>query len=97
MAVTWEKSQHASLLLWDLDREFQNSYEAYEQWQARNRRKGSAWLCLSTKHQDDALGKALSLGRQIQRLMEHGKQVFGSRFEQGDCESRVRNQMAAQC
>ncbi|KAF2830174.1 hypothetical protein CC86DRAFT_181615 [Ophiobolus disseminans] len=84
MTVTWEKSQHTSLLLWDLDREFQNSYEAYEQWQARNHRKRSAWTCLGLNHKDDTLGRALSLGRQVQRLMDIGKEMFGVRFEQGD-------------
>jgi hypothetical protein len=86
MAFTWEKSQQTSFLLWDLDREFQNSYEAYEQWQARNRRGRSAWICFGVKNQDDVLGKALSLGRQVQRLMECGKELYGTRFEQGDCQ-----------
>ena len=89
MAVTWEKPQHTSFLLWDLDREFQNSYDAYEQWQARHRRKRSVWVCLGMKNHDDALGKALSLGRQVQRLMETGKESFGARFEQGDCKSEM--------
>jgi len=87
MAVTWEKAQHTSFLLWDLDREFQNSYDAYEQWQARNRCKRSIWMCLGMRNHDGALGKALSLGRQVQRLMETGKQQFGTRFEQGDSKS----------
>jgi hypothetical protein len=84
MAITWEKSQKAFFTLWDIDREFQNAHEAYEQWQARNRRKRSAWACLSVKHNDDALGKVLSLGRDVRRVMETGKELFGSRFEQGD-------------
>jgi hypothetical protein len=84
MATTWDKPQHTFLTLWDIDREFQNAHEAYEQWQARQRRKRSAWACLGVKHQDDALGKTLSLGRQVQRVMETGKEVFGTRFEQGD-------------
>lgn len=85
MVIIWEKTQHTSLLLWDLDREFQNSCEAYEQWQARNRRKRSMWICLGLKNQDDTLGRALSLGRQVERLMESGKELYGVRFEQGDC------------
>ncbi|KAF1852087.1 uncharacterized protein K460DRAFT_299829 [Cucurbitaria berberidis CBS 394.84] len=84
MAVQWEKSQHTSFTLWDIDREFQNAYEAYEQWQAKHRRSRPLWACFGVKSQDDALGKALSLGRQVQRLMETGKQLFGRRFEQGD-------------
>jgi hypothetical protein len=84
MAVIWEKSQQAFLTLWDIDREFERAHEAYEQWQARNRRKRSTWACLGVKPQDDALGKSLSLGRQVQRVMESGKELFGSRFEQGD-------------
>ncbi|KAJ4369014.1 hypothetical protein N0V83_006096 [Neocucurbitaria cava] len=83
-AVTWEKSQHTSLALWDIDREFQNAYEAYQQWQAKNGRKRPVWACLRGKRQDDTLSKALRLGRQIQRLMETGKELFGSRFEEGD-------------
>ena len=84
MAVSWEKSTHGSLTLWDIDREFQDAYEAYEQWQARHRRTRSKWLCLGTKNRDDAVGKALNLGRQIQRIMEQGKARFGVRFEEGD-------------
>jgi hypothetical protein len=84
MAVIWEKSQQAFLTLWDIDREFERAHEAYEQWQVRHRRKRSSWACLGVKHQDDTLGKSLSLGRQVQRAMESGKELFGSRFEQGD-------------
>jgi hypothetical protein len=87
MAVHWENSQHTSFTLWDIDREFQNAHEAYEQWQARNRRRRPVWACLSVKSQDDELGRALSLGRQVQRLLEVGKELFGTRFEQGDCTS----------
>lgn len=85
MAVIWEKAQQAFLTLWDIDREFQNAHEAYEQWQARNRRKRSSWACLGVKNHEDALGKALSLGREVQRVMERGADLYGSRFEQGDC------------
>jgi hypothetical protein len=88
MAVIWEKSQQAFLTLWDIDREFQNAHEAYEQWQARNRRKRSAWACFGVKNQDDALGKALNLGREVRRVMETGKELYGSRFEQGDSTSK---------
>ncbi|KAH5224198.1 hypothetical protein HBI62_116590 [Parastagonospora nodorum] len=84
MAVIWEKAQQAFLTLWDIDREFQNAHEAYEQWQARNRRKRSSWACLGVKNYEDALGKALSLGREVQRVMERGADLYGSRFEQGD-------------
>jgi len=85
MAVIWEKAQQAFLTLWDIDREFQNAHEAYEQWQARNRRKRSSWACLGVKNHEDALAKALSLGREVQRVMERGADLYGSRFEQGDC------------
>jgi hypothetical protein len=87
MAVTLENPQNIFFTLWDIDREFQSACEAYEQWQARHNRKRSVWGCLGMKHQDDALGKALSLGRQVQRLMEVGKEAFGRRFEEGDCMS----------
>jgi hypothetical protein len=76
MAVIWEKSQQAFLTLWDIDREFERAHEAYEQWQARNRRKRSTWACLGVKSQDDALGKSLSLGRQVATVMESGKELF---------------------
>jgi hypothetical protein len=84
MAVIWEKAQQSFLTLFDIDREFQNAHEAYEQWQARHRRKRSAWACLGVKSQDDALGKVLSLGREVRRVMDTGKELYGSRFEQGD-------------
>jgi hypothetical protein len=88
MANSWEKPQHQTyLILWDIDREFQDAYEAYGQWQARHRRTRSVWACFGTKNRDDAVGKALSLGRQVQRVMETGKEMFGSRFEEGDCKS----------
>lgn len=87
MTVFWEETQHTSLTLWDIDREFQNAHDAYEQWQARNRRFRPVWVCLGLKNQDDALGKALRLGRRVQRLMETGKKLWGTRFEQGDCMS----------
>ncbi|KAL1792763.1 hypothetical protein ACET3X_009270 [Alternaria dauci] len=84
MAVSWDKPQHTNLTLWDIDREFQDAHEAYEQWQARHRRTRSKWACFGTKNRDDAVGKALSLGRQVQRIMEQGKERFGTRFEEGD-------------
>ncbi|KAF1828698.1 hypothetical protein BDW02DRAFT_210061 [Decorospora gaudefroyi] len=84
MYLSWDKSLHTSLTLWDIDREFQDAYEAYEQWQARHRRTRSKWVCFGTKNRDDIVGKALSLGRQVQRVMEQGKEMFGARFEEGD-------------
>jgi hypothetical protein len=89
MPDTWEKPQHTSFTLWDIDREFQTANEAYEQYQARHRRKRTGWACLGMMSQDDALAKALRLGRQVQRLMETGKELYGARFEQGDCELRI--------
>ena len=85
--MSWEKTQHTSLTLWDIDRVFQDAHEAYEQWQARHRRTRSKWICLGTKNRDDAVGRALSLGRQIQRIMEAGREAFGERFEEGDRKS----------
>lgn len=85
LGVQWEKSQHTAFTLWDIDTEFQIAYEAYEKWKGRHRRSRPLWLCLGIKRQDDAVGKALCLGRQIQRLLEDGKERFGAQFEQGDC------------
>jgi len=90
MAVSWDKPQHTNLTLWDIDREFQDAHEAYEQWQARHRRTRSKWACFGTKNRDDAVGKALSLGRQVQRIMEQGKERFGARFEEGDSKCNIR-------
>lgn len=87
MALPWDKPQHTSLTLWDIDREFQDAYEAYGQWQARHRSKRTVWACFGTKNRDDTVGKALCLGRSVQRLMATGKERFGSRFEEGDCKS----------
>ncbi|KAF9698270.1 hypothetical protein EKO04_003366 [Ascochyta lentis] len=84
MAVTWNKSQHTSFLLWDIDREFQNAYELYEQLQAKSGHKRSAWSRLAVRSPDDGLAKALSLGREVRNFMETGKKRFGARFEQGD-------------
>ncbi|KAL6153335.1 hypothetical protein ACJQWK_11632 [Exserohilum turcicum] len=84
VAMSWEKTQHTALTLWDIDRVFQDAHEAYEQWQARHRHTRSKWICFGGKNRDDAVGRALSLGRQIQRIMESGKEAFGERFEEGD-------------
>jgi hypothetical protein len=84
MSVISDKLQNTLFTLWDIDREFQNAYEAYEQYQVRRRLKRSVWVCLGTKHHDDALGNALSLGRRVQQIMEIGVKTFGARFEQGD-------------
>lgn len=86
MTFTWNKSQHTSFLLWDIDREFRNAYELYEQLQARSDIKRSAWVRLTVKSQDDVLAKALNLGREVIHFMETGKKRFGARFEEGDCE-----------
>lgn len=84
MTLTWNKSQHTSLLLWDIDREFQNAYELYEQLQAKSGYRRSAWSRLTVKSQDDVLAKALSLGREVRNFMDTGKKRFGTRFEEGD-------------
>lgn len=85
MSASWEKAHYTSFMIWDIDREFQNAYEAYEEWMIKNRKRRSAWECIGGKGQDDALGKALSLGREVQKVMETGRHQFGSKFEQGDC------------
>ena len=82
----WNKSQHTSLLLWDIDREFRNAYELYEQVRSKSSYKRTAWACLAVKSQDDALAKVLDIGREVRHYMESGKRRFGSAFEEGDCE-----------
>lgn len=84
MGVAWNKSQHTSFLLWDIDREFQNAYELYEQLQAKSGRKRSAWSRLAIRNQDDALAKALNLGREVKNFMDTATRRFGARFEEGD-------------
>ncbi|KAF2848768.1 hypothetical protein T440DRAFT_146429 [Plenodomus tracheiphilus IPT5] len=90
----WGESQHTSLTLWDIDREFQQAHKAYEQWLARHRRTRPVWTCFGFRTQEDAVERALNLGRQVQRLMENGKKRFGARFEQGD--SRCHTILSAQ-
>lgn len=92
--VQWGESQHTSLTLWDIDREFQQAHKAYEQWEARHRRTRPVWTCFGIRTKEDAVDRALRLGRQVQRLMENGKQRFGARFEQGD--SRCHTILSAQ-
>lgn len=84
MTVTWNKSQHTSFLLWDIDREFQNAYELYKQLHAKSGYKRSAWSRLAIKSQEDVLAKALKLGREVRNFMDIGKKRFGTRFEEGD-------------
>ncbi|KAF2470741.1 uncharacterized protein BDR25DRAFT_334336 [Lindgomyces ingoldianus] len=89
------KSNYTSLTLWDIDREFQNSYDAYEQWLSKNRPRRRRWVCFGSRNQDDELGKTLSLGRQIRELMEDGQDCFGRKFERGDsiCHSILESQL----
>ena len=87
MLHCWEKPHYASFTLWDIDREFQDSHEAYEQYLSRNRRKRTTWECFGGRNQDDELAKALSLGRHVRELMKSGQGAFGTRFEKGDCMS----------
>jgi hypothetical protein len=94
MTVTWNKSQHTSFLLWDIDREFQNAYELYEQLQSKCGRKRSAWSRLAIKSPDDVLAKALNLGREVKNLMETGTRRFGARFEEGDGLSELEQSLA---
>lgn len=82
---SWDEKHYTSFLLWDIDREFQNAHEAYEQWLSRSRRKRFAWECMAGSSREDALAKALSLGRQVRKMIEAGQEAFGRRFERGDC------------
>jgi hypothetical protein len=86
MAVAWDKPQHTFLLLWDLDCEFQDLHHIYDQLPTKIARKRASWMRLGAASQDDMLRKSLNLGREIQVLMATGKERFGTRFEQGDCE-----------
>lgn len=86
---SWEKAHYLSLTLWDIEREFQKSYEAYEQWRTKTRRKKSSnWMYFKSRKLEDKLAKMLRLGRQVRALLEKGIEEFGARFEQGDCELR---------
>ncbi|KAF2655924.1 hypothetical protein K491DRAFT_597871 [Lophiostoma macrostomum CBS 122681] len=92
---SWEKAHYLSLTLWDIDREFQKSHEAYEQWLSASRRKRAAWDYFGTKRLDVELGKALRSSHQVQELLEKGIESFGSSFEQGDsiCHSTLLGQL----
>lgn len=87
MAVSWALSSNVSLTIWDIEREFQNASEAYEQWQTRHRCKRSTWVWCGIRSQDDTLAKALKLGHLVHKVIEAGKASFGSRFDEGDCMS----------
>ena len=79
-------SNYTSFLLWDIDREFQNAHDAYEQWMAQNRKRRSTWQCIASPNRETGLERALSLGSHVKKTFEQGKGAFGSRFERGDCE-----------
>ncbi|KAF2272812.1 uncharacterized protein EI97DRAFT_196787 [Westerdykella ornata] len=87
---SWEKAHYLSLTLWDIEREFQKSYEAYEQWRSKTQRKQkrrSKWVVMSsfrTRKLEDKLAKVLRLGRAVRALLDKGIDEFGARFEQGD-------------
>lgn len=83
--ASWNDSQSISFVLWDIDREFQNSHEAYEQWLAKTRRKKSTWKCIARSNNEDPLEKSLSLGGHVMKAIKEGKEAFGSTFEKGDC------------
>lgn len=87
--VQWTETQHVSLTLWDIENEFQQAQKAYEQWQARNRYAHPLWTRFGIRNKDLTLKRALNLGRQVQTLMENGKQRFGARFEQGDSKCHI--------
>jgi hypothetical protein len=86
-SASWDEPHYTSFLLWDIDREFQTANEAYEEWLAKNRRRRAVWRCIVGSHEEDALGKTLSLGRRVQKCIQDGQDAFGSRFERGDCKS----------
>jgi hypothetical protein len=88
MAVAWDKPRHTFLLLWDLDCEFQDLYHIYDRFPAKMARRRASWMRLGGASLDDTLRKSLDLGRDIKGLMATGKERFGTRFEQGDCEYR---------
>lgn len=85
-----DKPNYTSLTLWDIDREFQTAYDAYEQWLSKNRPRRRKWECFGSRNQDDELGKVLCLGRQVKEIMEDGQDCFGKKFERGD--SKLRRQ-----
>ncbi|ORY13639.1 hypothetical protein BCR34DRAFT_480712 [Clohesyomyces aquaticus] len=90
-----DKPNYTSLTLWDIDREFQNSYDAYEQWLSKNRPRRRRWECFGSRNNDDELGKVLCLGRQVREIMEDGQDCFGRKFERGDsiCNSTLEAQL----
>jgi hypothetical protein len=87
MAVAWDKPQHTFLLLWNLDSEFQDTYQIYDQLSTKTGRKRHSWMRLGLESQDETLRKNLCLGKEIKGLMETGKERLGTQFERGDCES----------
>lgn len=90
MSEIWEKDEWTSFTIWDIDRAFQQAYDAYEQIQLRSHKKRSRWeFCFGfyrRNSEDDELSKNLMLGRQVQNIMDLGRDTIGSRFEKGDCE-----------
>jgi hypothetical protein len=94
---TWEKAHYLSLTLWDIDREFQKSHEAYGKWLAKKQRKRMRWGRFGSKKLEDALGKTLGLGRQVRTALEKGIEAFGSKFEQGDCKSAFTKEAVSTC
>jgi len=90
MSEVWEKDNWTSFTIWDIDRAFQQSYDAYEQIQLRSRKKRSRLeACFGFGRRntdDDELSKNLMLGRQVQNILDLGRDTIGSRFEKGDCE-----------
>ena len=88
MSEMWEKDNWTTFTIWDIDRAFQESLEAYMQIKQRSRRKRTLLqACFGITSEDDELARSLSLGRQVQEIMELGRDTIGSKFEKGDCRS----------
>ncbi|PVI05854.1 hypothetical protein DM02DRAFT_515831 [Periconia macrospinosa] len=83
-SAAWDESHYTAFLLWDIDREFQNAYEAYQRWLTKNLRKKSSWQCIAKSNKEDPLEKALSLGGHVVKAIKEGRETFGSSFERGD-------------
>jgi hypothetical protein len=93
---SWEEPHYTSFLLWDIDREFQNAREAYEEWLSKNRRRRALWKCIVGGSEEDTLSRTLNLGRRVQKCVEDGQEEFGARFDRGDCMLALHNYMQLQ-
>ncbi|KAF2201951.1 hypothetical protein GQ43DRAFT_370215 [Delitschia confertaspora ATCC 74209] len=82
----WEKDNWTAFAVWDIDRTFQQSYDAYKQVVKKNKKIRHRLVeCFGLRPtEDDELAKSLTLGRKIHDIMETGRNALGSRFEKGD-------------